>query len=139
MGRNTRRAGRPSKGDDSPDLRREIGPRLERLRRWHHMSQESLAAALGVSTGMVARYESGRNLPRLEVLLRLRRVLSCTLEHLVLGQRIAEMTDIRLLARLRRIDTLPAEQKLGLYHIIDAYLDSYEPAALAPARSSDLD
>ena len=119
-------AGRPLKGENGNDLRRALGLRIERLRRWHGMVQQDLASALGVAACMVTRYETGQYAPRLEVLVRLRRVFSCTLDHLVLGERIAEVTDVRLLARLRRMDGLPAEHKAGLFRLIDTYLDVHE-------------
>ena len=131
--------GRPPKSDDDFELRRAMGLRLERLRRWHGMLQQDVAKALNVTVGTVVRYESGRCAPRLETLSLLRRFFSVTLDHLVLGERVAEATDIGLLARLGRMDALPPEHKAGLFRLIDAYLDSHEvphgAGALARSRS----
>lgn len=130
--------GGPPKSDPGSALRRALGRRIEQLRRWHGMGQEELATQLGVSRTMVTKYETGRNAPSIDVLVSMRRLFAITLEHLILGLRTSEVTDARLLSRLRRMDALPTEHKAELFHVIDSYLELHEAPLVpgAPARAS---
>jgi transcriptional regulator with XRE-family HTH domain len=62
-----------------------FGRRLAAARRRRGLTQAALGEALDVRTWMVSRYELGRSVPRLEVLVRLRSALAVSLDHLLAG------------------------------------------------------
>lgn len=56
--------------------------RVAELRKARGMSQTALARALDISTQAVGAWESGRNVPRTEMLPRLAEVFGCTIDEL---------------------------------------------------------
>ena len=50
-------------------------------------SQEQLANELGVDRSTVAKWESGKSLPRTELLIKLADIFGCTIDELVRGER----------------------------------------------------
>lgn len=61
----------------------EIAARLTQLRKEKGLSQEDLAASLGVSRQAVSKWERGESAPELENLMALAELYGCTLDHLV--------------------------------------------------------
>lgn len=57
--------------------------RLKALRMERGMDQDALAEASGVSKGTIARYEIGRNIPRVDVVVSLARALGCSCDVLI--------------------------------------------------------
>ena len=54
--------------------------RLKALREERGMDQDALAAASGVNKTTIARYETCRSAPRVDVAIQLARVLDCSLD-----------------------------------------------------------
>lgn len=71
-----------SRTQNAADLRRIVGRRLGRARRRHGWKQAELAEAIGGTVRMVSRYETGRTLPRLGVLLQIAATLGVSLDFL---------------------------------------------------------
>lgn len=61
----------------------EIAAQLTQLRKEKGLSQEELAASLGVSRQAVSKWERGESAPELENLMALAELYGCTLDHLV--------------------------------------------------------
>lgn len=61
----------------------EFGVRLLRARRARRWPMRVLAAQVGVSYQTIGRYETGKQYPRLEVLVKLAEALGVTVEDLV--------------------------------------------------------
>lgn len=57
--------------------------RLKALRMERDMDQDALADASGVSKGAIARYETGRNIPRVDVVVSLASALGCSCDVLI--------------------------------------------------------
>ena len=57
--------------------------KLRGLRAERRMTQEELAASVGVSSDSVSKWESGRYMPTLLTTVRIADVLNCSLDHLV--------------------------------------------------------
>lgn len=55
----------------------ELGRRIKTAREAKGLSQEDLAGAVGVRSGIVSRWENGRNVPRLKRLAEIADVLDC--------------------------------------------------------------
>lgn len=56
---------------------------IKEIREAAGMSQESLAAASGVSRVSIARYETGERVPSLEIAARIARALNCKIDDLM--------------------------------------------------------
>jgi len=57
--------------------------RLKALREERGMDQDALALASGVSKGAIARYEMGRNAPRVDAIVSLANALGCSCDVLI--------------------------------------------------------
>ena len=64
--RSVTRQGHPSPGGTEVEQATEIGRRIAAARRAKGMSQEELADAVGVRAGIVSRWETGKNIPRIQ-------------------------------------------------------------------------
>lgn len=73
-----------------------IGSFLKELRKEKHMTQEQLAEALGVSGRTVSRWETGRNLPDLDLLMLLADYHGVALRELLDGEREEDAMDRKL-------------------------------------------
>jgi len=83
------------------------------LRKQHPMTQEQLAEALGVSVGAVHKWETGRSVPNLELLLSLAEVFSVSTDVLLgytmqdkdkaaISRTVAELEHAGMIARQER-------------------------------------
>ncbi|MDD5921579.1 MAG: helix-turn-helix domain-containing protein [Eubacteriales bacterium] len=63
----------------------DFGTQLKTLRKEKNMTQEQLAEKLGVSRQAVSNWENNKNLPDLEIIIRMSRIFSVTLDDLILG------------------------------------------------------
>ena len=61
--------------------------RIREYRERHELSQEELARNLGLDRSSVAKWESGRNKPRLNHLLNMTKIFNCTIDDLVKGEK----------------------------------------------------
>lgn len=59
-----------------------IGANIRRLRMQHGLSQRALAERLNVSFQAISKWESGRNYPDIETIVRLSRLFGVTLDEL---------------------------------------------------------
>jgi transcriptional regulator with XRE-family HTH domain len=108
-------------------FRAAFGERLRALREDVGMPQKELAARVRTRPATIGRYESGENFPKVEMLLRLRKELNVSLDSLVTGQTGGSVRDVRLLARLQRLDLLPSDKIVELVRLLDAFLESHAP------------
>lgn len=69
------------------------GKFLKELRKEREMSQEQLAEKLGVSNRTVSRWETGRNLPDLSILIEIADLYGVDIRELIDGERKSENTD----------------------------------------------
>ena len=83
-------------------------------------------AAAGVCHAQTGRYERDTSRPSAEAVERLARVLETTVDYLMNGTVDAAAADAELerelVARLRQVETLPAEDRSVIKSLIDAYL-----------------
>lgn len=66
---------------------------LLRLRNEHGMTQEQLAALVGVSRQSVAKWEADRSYPEMDKLIKMTGIFGCTLDELVMGPTGADAAD----------------------------------------------
>jgi len=60
-----------------------LGKNIKHLRKLLDYKQRELGGFIGVTTSMVSSYEIGRNIPSLEILIKLRNIFKVDLESLV--------------------------------------------------------
>lgn len=70
-----------------------VGMRIRNLRRAAHLSQEVLAAAIGIQQAPLSNLENGKNLPSTRVALALANYFGISLDTLMYGQRAAATAD----------------------------------------------
>lgn len=63
----------------------DFGTQMKNLRKEKNMTQEQMAQELGVSRQAVSNWENNKNLPDLEIIIRISRIFSVTLDDLILG------------------------------------------------------
>ena len=62
------------------------GRRLKQLRRQHHITQEKLAAALGITDVHLRRIESGSSVGSMELVIEMAEYFDTSLDYLLLGK-----------------------------------------------------
>ena len=66
---------------------------IKKFRESRKMTQQDLAAYLGVSRSSVAAWETGLAYPRVEILIKLSELFGCTIDELVKGEKENETSD----------------------------------------------
>ena len=89
----------------------EIGNRIQRLRREKNLTQEQMAAALGVTSAAVSKWETGAAMPDVAMLCPLARLLGITVDALLDFRPALEQEEINALLEERR--KLFEEKRLG--------------------------
>lgn len=67
-----------------------IGKFIAELRKENGMTQEELAEKMGVTAKSVSRWENGKTLPDISLLILLAELLNCTIQELLNGQRMSQ-------------------------------------------------
>ena len=80
----------------------EIGKRIQRLRRERSLTQEQLAAALGVTSAAVSKWETNAAIPDVAMLCPLARMLGITVDALLDFRPALEQEEINVLLEDRR-------------------------------------
>ena len=66
---------------------KEIGKRIQNLRKEKGLTQEELAAELNITWSMVAKVESGARIPSIDMFVVIAEYFGETLDYVVLGKR----------------------------------------------------
>lgn len=65
---------------------KEIGKRIQNLRKERNLTQQELAEELGISPNMVAKVESGLRIPSIDMFVVMAEYFEISLDYLVLGK-----------------------------------------------------
>jgi transcriptional regulator with XRE-family HTH domain len=107
-----------------------LGKRIAQLRREKGLSQIELAKKVGVSQRYVSTWETGKNMPHVETLLKLAQVFGVSVDHLLLENVPREGThkidDIELYEQFKQAEALPQEQKDAVKQLVGALLFQYK-------------
>ncbi len=117
----------------------DFGQRVRQLREKRGLTQEELAGAVGVTLGLVGRYERGEHLPTADKLLSLSRALHASADFLLRGEQNGAdekmpFKSARLFERFRVIDDLPKDAQKTVFRLLDAVIGNYEFEHLAERR-----
>lgn len=107
-----------------------LGGRLARLRKQRGITQQELAHKMGLRQALISDYERGRIRLHGEVIVGLCKVLKVSADEM-LGLRGSTDGDgskpsLRILRRLKRIESLPLYQQNTLLKTIDTFLKGAE-------------
>ncbi|MCC6930036.1 MAG: helix-turn-helix transcriptional regulator [Gemmatimonadaceae bacterium] len=111
-----------------PPAEEGFGPRLARLRRAAGLTQETLGAATGISSRMIAYYEredAEPPGPLLAVLAQAIGVPADTLRGLAPARLTTRPGTAKLLKRLQRIEELPLPDQRAVLKIVDGLLETH--------------
>ena len=91
-----------------------IGKLLQELRKEHGLTQEQLAEQMGVARRTVSRWETGSNMPDLDVLIDLSDLYSVDLREILNGERKSERMDQELKETVLQVADYSNEEKARL-------------------------
>jgi transcriptional regulator with XRE-family HTH domain len=88
-----------------------IGKFLQELRKENSLTQEQLAEQLGVARRTVSRWETGNNMPDLDILVELSDLYSVDLREILSGERKSENMDQELKETVLQVADYSSEEK----------------------------
>ena len=88
-----------------------IGIFLQELRKENSLTQEQLAEQLGVARRTVSRWETGNNMPDLDILVELSDLYSVDLREILSGERKSENMDQELKETVLQVADYSSEEK----------------------------
>ena len=91
-----------------------IGKFLQKLRKQNGLTQEQLAEQLGVARRTVSRWETGNNMPDLDILVELSDLYSVDLREILSGERKSERMDQELKETVLQVADYSNEEKARL-------------------------
>lgn len=101
-----------------------LGDKITALRKAKNISQGGLAKAVGVSREIIGRYERGEALPSIEVAAKIADTLEVSLDYL--AGNTNQQLEKKIVKRITDIQGLPAEDKLHLFALMDAFLRDHK-------------
>ena len=98
-----------------------FGEKITVLRKQLKWSQEELAKKIGTSAPIIGRYERDEIKPSIEVAAKIADELGVMIDYLI-GSSSKTVFDKKLLKRIEDIESLPADEKIKVYDLIDMAL-----------------
>lgn len=103
-----------------------FGPRLAKLRKAAGISQNALAAEIGISQRMMAYYESTAAHPPANLLPSISRALGVSIEALLgveTAKRRTKAVDTRMQRRPQQLEKLHPAERRQILQVIDAFIE----------------
>ncbi len=108
---------------------KELGKRIQQLRKEKGLSQTELAGQIGVSYAQLSRYEIKEAQPPAEVLNKMADALDTSVDFLINGNTTEKaqstLKDAELLKQFREIDQMPDNEKSTIIKVVSAYIRDY--------------
>lgn len=98
-----------------------FGERLAQMRKQRGLSQDQLGERTGFDKRVISRYETGRNVPSIEVARTLADALGVSLDHLTGLDYSLFVDDAELRGLLRDYEELPAEDRMTIKRLLRAF------------------
>lgn len=106
-----------------------LGQRIARLRKGRGISQVELAEKIGIVQVLISDYENDKLRPHYEMIIRIALALDVTAD-VLLGMKKTESNetkpDMKLVRRLKKIESLPLAQRKAILKTIDTFLKGTE-------------
>ncbi len=91
----------------------QIGNIIKTLRKQHNMTQDELAEKLNVSSQAVSKWENGRNMPDITLLLDIADCFKVTVDELLKGIKKSTRNNLHVYVGSREFQSLSDDEKLG--------------------------
>jgi len=108
---------------------KELGKRIQQLRKEKGLSQTELAGQIGVSYAQLSRYEIKDAQPPAEVLNKMADALDTSVDFLINGNTTEKaqstLRDAELLKQFREIDQMPDSEKSTIIKVVSAYIRDF--------------
>lgn len=91
-----------------------IGKLLQELRKEHGLTQEQLAEQMGVARRTVSRWETGSNMPDMDILIDLSDLYAVDLREILSGERKSEQMDQEMKETVLQVADYSKEEKARL-------------------------
>ncbi|NOQ73040.1 MAG: helix-turn-helix domain-containing protein [Crocinitomix sp.] len=102
-----------------------LGERIQQLRKEKRLTQAALASNISVSVAQLTRYETQGVQPNADALKRMAMVFGITIDYLVNGTTVQKaedaITDAKLIGLFKQIEQLPADDRLVISKLIEAF------------------
>lgn len=105
------------------DILREIGERIKERRMQMHFTQESLSAAVDVTSQTISSAEHGTKELRIENFVMICQALEISADYLLFGRRASNMEEFLFMEKVSR---LSLEQFYHLENIINSFIAALE-------------
>lgn len=102
-----------------------IGVIVTRLRKEKKLSREDLGSVVGTSGAVIGRYERNEITPSVDMANKIAQALDVSLDYLV-GNNSVIVTDKKILERVETIATMPEEEQVQIFNVIDALLRDFK-------------
>ena len=103
-----------------------FGERVKTLRNYQKMSQTELAEMLGLQYSHISRYENGGSMPSAEMLMKLSKALSVSVDYLLFGEKvdaaIADFKDKDFLKMFQQAEELSDDEKELVKRFLSSFL-----------------
>lgn len=103
----------------------EIGSTITQLRKQKGLSREDIGNMVGTSGAVIGRYERGEITPSVEIANKIANSLDVSLDYLV-GNNSVIVTDKKILERMEAIATMPQDEQLQIFNVIDALVRDFK-------------
>jgi transcriptional regulator with XRE-family HTH domain len=100
-----------------------LGTRIKALRKVRHWTQKELAHRLGIRFEQLNKYESGLNIPPVEMLVKLAEALETSVDYLLTGtHEESTLANARLFRRFQALEHLHEDDQQTVIRVIDAMI-----------------
>lgn len=103
-----------------------IGLKLKKIRNLHNLSQAQLSEKIKVHTTNIARYETNKQTPTIEILKKIADFYDITIDYFISDNEeikpASRIKDKKLLERFEAVESLKEEDKKTVIDLIDAFI-----------------
>lgn len=111
-----------------------LGERVKLLRKEKKWSQARLAKELETVSHLISKYEAGKLKPSADTIVKIARLFNVSTDYLLMDSENRAATtidDTKIEKRIKEIKSLSNDDKISLFHMLDALLAKEKLKALA--------
>lgn len=120
-------------------LRKALGGRIKALRKQKRWSQKELAGKLGLRFQQLNKYESGLNVPPVDMLIALADALEVTTDYLLTGNPVEDspLSNSRLFRRFKELEQFSQDDQETVIKVIDAMIAKHRIESTLKSMEDD--
>lgn len=111
-----------------------IGERIRKLRKENKLSQAELANKIDVVSHMISQYENDKVMPSTETIIKIAKLFNVSIDYLLIEEAEIKQTSFDekdFEDKIQQIKSLPYEDKMSLFHILEGLIAKNKFKALA--------